>query len=161
MNRLPSSACIAAILLLGACASTTPSSGSRMFSQPRNSEHRGQDDLLSAGLGLPGLRTMTPPGFADAVHPTAQELRRRALWANWRGIADLAPGGGYGELYGSVASVPGREFSAFATLPGASQPHRVLLQLPDDFDAAKRCVVVAASSGSRGIYGAIAVAGAW
>ena len=41
------------------------------------------------------------------------------------------------------------------------QPHRVLVQLPDAFDAGKRCVVVAASSGSRGIYGAIAVAGAW
>lgn len=132
-----------------------------MFTQPRSSEHRGQDDLLSAGLGLAGLRTMTPPAFADAAHPTAAELRRRALWSSWRGIADLAPGGGYGELYGSVASVPGREFSAFATVPGATQPHRVLLQLPDDFDAAKRCVVVAASSGSRGIYGAISVAGAW
>ncbi len=132
-----------------------------MFSQPRSSDHRGQDDLLTAGLGLAGLRGMVPPAFADAMRPTAAELRRRALWANWRGIADLAVGGGYGELYGSVASVPGREFSAFATLPGARQPHRVLLQLPDGFDSAKRCVVVAASSGSRGIYGAIAVAGAW
>jgi hydroxybutyrate-dimer hydrolase len=36
-----------------------------------------------------------------------------------------------------------------------------MLQLPDDFDAAQRCVVVAASSGSRGIYGAIALAGSW
>ncbi|GHB94781.1 D-(-)-3-hydroxybutyrate oligomer hydrolase [Thermomonas carbonis] len=132
-----------------------------MFSQPRNSDHRGQDDLLTAGLGLAGLRAMMPPAFVDAAHPAPEELRRRALWANWRGIADIALGGGYGELYGSVASVPGREFSAFATLPGASQTHRVLLQLPDDFDTAKRCVVVAASSGSRGIYGAIAVAGAW
>src|SRR5690606_23683215 len=34
-------------------------------------------------------------------------------------------------------------------------------QVPDAFDAAKRCVVVTASSGSRGIYGSIAVAGAW
>ena len=57
--------------------------------------------------------------------------------------------------------MPGREFSAFAKLAGATQPHRVLVQLPDAFDAGKRCVVVAASSGSRGIYGAIAVAGAW
>lgn len=132
-----------------------------MFSQPRSTEHRDGDDLLTGGLGLAGLRAMVPPGFADADHPTVAESRRRALWSNWRGIADLAPGGGYGELYGSVAHVPGREFSAYATVPGASQPHRVLLQLPDGFDAGKRCVVVAASSGSRGIYGAIAVAGAW
>ncbi|MGO4260650.1 3-hydroxybutyrate oligomer hydrolase family protein [Lysobacter sp. TAB13] len=133
-----------------------------MFTQQRQTEHRGEhDDLLSAGLGLDGLRAMVPPAFADATHPTAAELRRRALWANWRGIADLAPGGGYGELYGSLAPVPGREFSAFATVPGARQPHRVLVQVPDGFDLKKRCVVVTASSGSRGIYGSIAVAGAW
>ena len=152
---------MAAALLLAACATTPSTSGTRMFSQHASSDHRGQDDLLTAGLGLSGLRAMVAPAFADAAHPTPAELRRRALWANWRGIADLAPGGGYGEVYGSTASVPGREFSAFATLPGAKQPHRVLVQLPDDFDAGKRCVVVAASSGSRGIYGAIAVAGAW
>ena len=127
----------------------------------RVSEHRGADDLLTAGLGLDGLRAMAAPAFADPEHPTAAELRRRAIWSNWRGIADLVPGGGYGELYGSVANVPGREFSALATVPGARQPHRVLAQVPDAFDQAKRCVVVTASSGSRGIYGSIAVAGAW
>ena len=132
-----------------------------MFTAQRSSEHRGQDDLLTAGLGLDGLRAMAPPAFADPERPTATELRRRALWSNWRGIADLAPGGGYGDLFGSLAAVPGREFQAYATVPGATQPHRVLLQVPDAFDAKKRCVVVAASSGSRGIYGAIAVAGAW
>ena len=78
-----------------------------MFSNELRSEHRGNDDLLTAGLGLAGLRAMVPPAFADAAHPTTAELRRRALWANWRGIADLAPGGGYGEVYGSTASVPG------------------------------------------------------
>ena len=132
-----------------------------MFSQERMTEHRGSDDLLSGGLGLDGLRAILPPAFANAEHPASEELRRRALWSNWRGIADLAPGGGYGDVYGAVANVPGREFTAYAQIPGASQPHRVMLQLPDDFNASKRCVVVAASSGSRGVYGAIAVAGAW
>ena len=132
-----------------------------MFDPSRATEHRDQDDLLTGGLGLAGLQSLQPPGFADAAHPAPLELRRRALWSNWRGIADLAPGGGYGTLYGSLAPVPGREFSALARLPGASQPHRVLVQLPDAFDARKRCVVVTASSDSRGVYGAIAVAGAW
>lgn len=132
-----------------------------MSEHPRRSEHRAGDDLLTAGLGLDGLRAMTPPAFADPDAPTAAELRRRAIWSNWRGIADLAPGGGYGDLYGSVANVPGREFSAYAKVPGATHPHRVLLQVPDAFDLRRRCVVVTASSGSRGIYGAIAVAGAW
>ncbi len=122
---------------------------------------RGDDDLLTAGLGADGLRSATPPPFANPDAPTRAELRRRAIWANWRGIADLSPGSGYGTVYGSLAPVPGREYHAFVTLPGAKQTHRVLVQVPDQFDAGKRCVVVAASSGSRGIYGAIALAGAW
>ncbi|MDR7134296.1 hydroxybutyrate-dimer hydrolase [Lysobacter niastensis] len=150
-----------AVLALAACASHTAKESTVMFKDVRVTEHRGNDDLLTAGLGIAGLRAMTPPALADAEHPTPTELRRRALWSNWRGIADLAPGGGYGELYGSTAAVPGREFGAMATVPGAGQPHRVLAQVPDAFDTGKRCVVVTASSGSRGIYGAIAVAGAW
>lgn len=125
------------------------------------SDHRDGDDLLTAGLGLAGLQAVVAPAFADPAHPTPAEARRRAIWNNWRGIADLSPGGGYGALYGSTAAVPGREFSALATVPGAKHPHRVLVQLPDAFDIAKRCVVVAPASGSRGIYGAISIAGAW
>lgn len=132
-----------------------------MFQQPRVTEHRGDDDLLTAGLGLAGLRAMAPPAFASAEQPTAAEARRRAIWSNWRGIADLSPTGGYGSLYGSVQAVPGREFSAYARVAGATQPHRVLVQLPDAFDRSQRCVVVAPASGSRGVYGAIAVAAPW
>ena len=132
-----------------------------MFSNELRSEHRGNDDLLTAGLGLAGLRNMAPPAFADAAAPTVEELRRRALWGSWRGIADLAPGGGYGDVFGSLDPVPGREYSAYARLPGAKQPHRVLAQVPDNFDTGKRCVLVAPASGSRGIYGAVSVAAAW
>jgi hydroxybutyrate-dimer hydrolase len=163
---------LALALGLAACASApvspsmsaTPSMTERdasAFRAQRTTSHRDGDDLLSAGLGLSGLRALAPPAFADAAAPTPAELRRRAIWSNWRGIADLAPGGGYGEVYGSVATVPGREFSAQATVPGARQLHRVLVQVPDGFDRARRCVLVAPSSGSRGVYGAIAVAGAW
>src|SRR3546814_1034108 len=69
--------------------------------------------------------------------------------------------GGYGTLYGTTQAVPGREFSALVKVEGASQPHRVLVQVPDAFDTARRCVVVAPASGSRGVYGAISIAGAW
>ncbi|MBA8882800.1 3-hydroxybutyrate oligomer hydrolase family protein [Dokdonella fugitiva] len=126
----------------------------------RESVHCAGDDLLSAALGLDGLRGK-PPAFADAAAPTPQELRRRAIHASWNGIADLGPLGGYGRVYGAVPDVPGREYQAFARVPGARSPHRVLLQAPDAFDARARCLVVAASSGSRGVYGAIALAGAW
>ena len=152
---------------MAACASAPRSTGlandrkSTMFSAERVTTHRDNDDLLTAGLGIAGLRGLASPPFADAAAPTVVELRRRAIWSNWRGIADLTPGGGYGDVYGSTASVPGREFSAFATLPGARHPHRVLVQVPDGFDRKRRCVLIAPSSGSRGVYGAIAVAGAW
>lgn len=149
---------------LAACSNQPqrPTAKESVLIEPqRTTEHRNGDDLLTAGLGLDGLRGMVAPGFANATSPTPAELRKRAIWNNWRGIADLSATGGYAQLYGSVAPSPGREYSAFARLPGAKQPHRVLVQVPDNFDADKRCVVVTASSGSRGIYGSIAVAGAW
>ena len=149
---------------LSACAgipAAAPPEKAAMIEPQRATVHRDGDDLLTAGLGLDGLRAMQAPAFADPQRPTPAEVRRRAIWSSWRGIADLSPAGGYGSVYGSVARVPGREYSALATLPGARQPHRVLVQVPDDFDLRRRCIVVAASSGSRGIYGAIAVAGAW
>lgn len=145
---------------------TSPSSQGRTmtsaeFRAERVTEHRDGDDLLTAGLGIAGLRQLVPPAFADPATPTAPELRRRAIWSNWRGIADLAVGGGYGEVYGSTQTVTGREYSAYATIPGARHPHRIAVQVPDGFDRKRRCVVIAPSSGSRGVYGAIAVAGAW
>lgn len=123
--------------------------------------HRDGDDLLTAGLGGEGLRAMKAPAFADPAQPTAAELRRRAIWNSWRGIADLGPTGGYGSVYGSLAHVPGREYSSLAFVQGARQPHRVLAQVPDAFDPAKRCLVVTVASGSRGVYGAMAVGAAW
>ncbi|WP_199101152.1 3-hydroxybutyrate oligomer hydrolase family protein, partial [Dyella sp. ASV21] len=112
------------------------------------------------GLGLSGLAGAPAP-FAHSLQPTPQELRRRAIQTSWKGIADLGPLGGFGRVYGAVPSVPGREYQAFAWIPAAHSPHRVLLQVPDQFDRMHRCLVVTASSGSRGIYGAIALAGAW
>ncbi|QNK02013.1 hydrogenase [Dyella telluris] len=122
--------------------------------------HRQGDDLLSAGLGQSGLGA-EPSSIAHPLRPTPAELRRRAIQSSWQGIADLGPLGGYGRVYGAVPDVPGREYQAFAWIPGAQSPHRVLVQVPDHFGPAHRCLVVTASSGSRGIYGAIALAGAW
>ena len=131
------------------------------FSMPvRITEHRGEDDLVSAGLGLDGL-TGPAPLPANPDSPTAAELRRLAIHTNWNGIGPLTPGGGLGGVFDSLPRVPGREFHAFLTLPGASQPVRVVVQLPDEFNHESPCLVVTAASGSRGIYGAIAVGGPW
>ncbi len=159
-------AALAASTALAGCATTAPATApaaepAGTFTTPQVTVHRDGDDLLTAGLGLAGLQSPVAPGFADRAKPTPAELRRRAIWSNWRGIADLSPGGGYGTVYGSTEVVPGREYSALARLPHAAQWHRVLVQVPDDFDLRKRCVVVAPASGSRGVYGAIAVAGPW
>jgi hydroxybutyrate-dimer hydrolase len=158
-------------LLLAACATPLPRpepampspdflQGDVLVSEHRHRSGIDRDDLLSAGLGLGGLVGLPSP-FLNPLQPTARELRRRAIQSSWKGIADFGPLGGYGTVYGGAPEVPGREYQAFARLPGARAPHRVLLQVPDGFDKARRCLVVAPSSGSRGIYGAIALAGAW
>lgn len=162
MNRL---VLLSLLLPLAACAppsKTRSDAMARSFltGDIRETAHRGDDDLLSAGLGLDGLRAKAAP-FADPAAPTPSELRRRAIHVNWTGIADLGPLGGYGVLYGAVPSVPGREYQAFATLPRASAPFRLLAQVPDAIDLRERCLLVAPASGSRGVYGAISLAGAW
>lgn len=141
------------VLFLAACA-TDPvrdAAGPEVAAM-RVTIHRDGDDLLTGGLGHAGL-VGAPPAVADPEHPTAAELRRRALYVNWRGIVDLV--GTVREL----PPVPGREFSAYRQVPGARFPHRVLVQVPDAFDRRNPCLVVTASSGSRGIYGAIGSAG--
>ncbi len=166
MKNIPALSSVALALLSASLFSSetnaaTSSNKLRLLSEIQQQDHRGNDDLLTAGLGEKGLRSPIAPAFTNAEAPSAEELRRRAIWTNWRGIADLSTGGGFGEFYGSLEPVPGREYQALAILPGAKQPHRVMVQLPDNFDLRKRCVVVAPSSGSRGVYGAIALAGGW
>ena len=145
------------VFYAGALAVASPAPLQAGEISPMAQTMRTHADLLSAGLGIEGLRKPTPPKAGQ----DSESLRARALWANWRGIADLAPGGGYGEFYGRIPAVPGREYSALLRFKDNRQPHRVMVQIPDNFDVQKRCLVLSASSGSRGIYGAIALAGAW
>ncbi|MDB5873483.1 MAG: hydrogenase [Ramlibacter sp.] len=130
-------------------------------------------DLLTGGLGKSGLSLLSAaPAYADPLNPTVLELRRNALYSNYRGILDPAPNGGYGTLYGpniattgavtaSEGLIPGREY--VASLDDGSGRKKVVMavQVPDSFDVANPCVVVGPSSGSRGVYGAIGTAGEW
>ncbi|MEW2395342.1 3-hydroxybutyrate oligomer hydrolase family protein [Streptomyces sp. NPDC046862] len=125
------------------------------------------DDLLTGGLGFAGLRDTTPPGFADPDNPTPAELRRRALWSS----AGLSAGdsGGLGRLYGANVDrgrpvpgdgkVAGTEYRAVADRGAGSV--NFVVQVPDDFDRSRPCVVAAPASGLGGVYNMVGTAGAW
>ncbi|MDX1560373.1 MAG: 3-hydroxybutyrate oligomer hydrolase family protein [Marinobacter sp.] len=125
------------------------------------------DDLLTAGLGASGLANTTAPAFADPLNPTAAELRRLAIYNNYRALVDTVTGGGYGTFFGPQVDasgeglIPGDEYIAFMAVPGTDVPVTVMAQVPDSFDPDRPCMVTAPSSGSRGIYGAIGTAGEW
>jgi hydroxybutyrate-dimer hydrolase len=133
------------------------------------------NDLLTAGLGKSGLQGAAP-GFADPVNPTAAELRKRAIYNNYRALVDITTNGGYGSLYGpnidpdgadtlGDGKVAGDECLAFAD-DGTGKNVTLMVQIPlgnaspaRNFDPRNPCIVAAPSSGSRGVYGAIGTAG--
>src|SRR5262245_59939352 len=96
---------LAAALAAG-CASTPDFSRQRVL----HASYDGTaDDLLTAGLGKTGLGLATPPAVREAKSPTAAELRRRAIHANYRALADMSPAGGYGVLYGPNIDLAGKD----------------------------------------------------
>lgn len=129
------------------------------------------DDLLTAGLGASGLAGPAP-GFANPASPTAAELRKLAIWTNYRALVDIAANGGYGTLYGpnvtkdgvvttGSGKIPGKEFIAYADDGSGRQNVVLMVQIPDTFNPDSPCIITATSSGSRGVYGAIATSGEW
>jgi hydroxybutyrate-dimer hydrolase len=130
------------------------------------------DDLLTAGLGKAGLQSATAPTVADAANPTVTELRRLAIYNNYRALVDTTANGGFGLLYGpnvdaagaagtGDGKIAGEEFIAYADDGTGKQNVTLLVQVPRTLSATAPCIVSAASSGSRGVYGAIATAGEW
>ncbi|WP_321810185.1 MULTISPECIES: D-(-)-3-hydroxybutyrate oligomer hydrolase [unclassified Burkholderia] len=130
------------------------------------------DDLLTGGLGKTGLASATPPAFANATSPVAAELRRLAIWSNYRALVDMSTNGGYGRFWGpnvdlagndtlGEGKIAGTEYLAFADDGSGTQNVSLLVQVPAGFDPAHPCIVTATSSGSRGVYGAISAAGEW
>jgi hydroxybutyrate-dimer hydrolase len=132
----------------------------------------GTDDLATAGLGKTGLAG-APPTAADPLNPTAAELRKIAIYNNYRALVDVnSPNGGYGTLYGpnvdvdgsattSEGKIAGNEYLAYADDGTGMQNVALMVQVPATFDRTNPCIVTGTSSGSRGIYGAIGTAGEW
>jgi hydroxybutyrate-dimer hydrolase len=127
------------------------------------------DDLLTGGLGRTGLAGAAP---AVSNPPTAAELRRLAIYNNYRALVDITAAGGYGVLYGpnidvngqdslNEGKIAGDEWLAFDDDGSGTQNVTMMVQVPSSFDKNNPCIVTATSSGSRGVYGAIATAGEW
>jgi hydroxybutyrate-dimer hydrolase len=129
------------------------------------------DDLLTAGLGAAGL-ALPLPAYANPLAPTAAELRRAAIYNNYRALVDMTANGGYGRFYGpnvdinGVATagngkIAGAEVIAYADDGSGRDNVTMMVQVPSTFDPKSPCIVSASSSGSRGVYGAIATSGEW
>ena len=130
------------------------------------------DDLLTAGLGKTGLASATPPGIANAAAPSAADLRRLAIYSNYRALVDMSANGGYGRFWGpnvdlnggdtlGEGKIAGKEYLAFADDGSGKLNVSLLVQIPASFNPDQPCIVTATSSGSRGVYGAISAAGEW
>ncbi|WP_119153866.1 3-hydroxybutyrate oligomer hydrolase family protein [Caldimonas tepidiphila] len=164
-------AALGALLALAAqgAAEARPAGLPEGVHQVRKSAYDGtSDDLLTAGLGHSGLASPLAPPVSDP--PTAAELRRLAIYTNYRALVDMTPAGGYGSFYGPAVDlqerptggegrIAGVEYLAYAK--GTSwQNATLMVQIPAHFDPQRPCIVTATSSGSRGVYGAIST-GEW
>ena len=128
--------------------------------------------MLFRSLGKAGLQSAVSPLLSDALNPSAIELRRLAIYNNYRALVDITTNGGFGVLYGpnvdangvagtGEGKIAGVEYIAYSDDGTGKQNVTLMVQIPSTFNANAPCVVTAASSGSRGVYGAIATAGEW
>jgi len=155
---------IATIAVIAAGCASTPDFTAQRIAHARYDGST--DDLLTAGLGRSGLGVATPPPVRDPRSPTAAELRRRAIHANYRALADMSAAGGYGVLYGPNLDLAGKDTLGDGKVAGDEYLTQVngvalMVQVPDRFDPKQPCIVTASSSGSRGVYGAIGTSGEW
>ena len=131
------------------------------------------DDLLTGGLGWDGIQSATLPVLSAT--PTASELRRRAIYNNYRALVDFTTNGGYGVIFGpnvpvaggapdptpGAGKIAGTEYIAYSVDATGKAAATLMVQIPSNFSQSAPCVVTASSSGSRGVYGAVSAAGEW
>lgn len=127
------------------------------------------DDLLTAGLGKSGIGGARP----SPIDPTkASDLRKLAIYNNYRALIDPTILGGYSRFYGpnidlngddtlGEGMIAGTEYIAVFDRGQSGRNVTLMVQVPATFDPEKPCIVTATSSGSRGVYGAIGTAGDW
>lgn len=181
--RLKLTVLAAAVLTLGACGGSDDPAAAPLPAESLNAKPAflgtvvtasfdgNTDDLLTAGLGKTGLGG-TAPAVVDPLNPTPAELRKLAIFNNYRAILDITAAGGYGTLYGpnvdakgvittSEGKIAGTEHIAYSDDGTGSQNVTMMVQVPATFNPASPCIVTGTSSGSRGVYGAIGSSGEW
>ena len=68
--------------------------------------------------GATGLAAAAAPAYADPNHPTAAELRRNAIYNNYRAVLDISANSGYGTLYGPNVDASGNVTSGTGKIAG-------------------------------------------
>lgn len=124
------------------------------------------DDLATAGLGAEAMLG-SPPSYADPAHPTAAELRRAGLF--YRGSAGQGFGrlfgpnvnGETGELASDGGKIAGDEILAFDDDGSGRQNVAMLLQIPANLSAERRCLVAIPVNGSSSLFRDIVDFGFW
>ncbi|MDB5891360.1 MAG: putative D--3-hydroxybutyrate oligomer hydrolase lipoprotein transrane [Polaromonas sp.] len=184
IETLSLTAVAAAVLLVSGCGGGSGSGSGGTSAEARNvkpaylgavvrADYDGNtDDLLTAGLGKTGLGGAAAPVSANPLSPTGPELRKIAIFNNYRAILDITAAGGYGTLYGpnvdargvvtaNEGKIAGSEYIAYSDDGTGQQNITMLVQVPASFNPDNPCIVTATSSGSRGVYGAIGSSGEW
>ncbi len=155
-----------ALLILGGCNNSKNSNTNPPATIPLklgeviSNSYDGVTDGLLAALGLTGIQG-SGPSYADPMNPTKEELRRHTLYLNYTALVDKTDAGGFGRIYGPMddTTFAGKEYLAFVG-EGLNRA-TLMVQIPDSFNPKAPCIVAAASSGSRGVYGAVATSGSW
>ena len=100
---MKASAAFIGAAVLVACGGTDTVSGPAVNSKPSFLKAVNQisydgisDDLLTAGLGKTGLAGVLP-AFVDPLKPTPAELRRAAVYNNYRALLDMTADGRNGQ----------------------------------------------------------------
>ncbi|MEM6651186.1 MAG: 3-hydroxybutyrate oligomer hydrolase family protein [Pseudomonadota bacterium] len=111
----------------------------------------GEDDLLSAGLGIENLK--------NPERPLGATPRMAAVQKDIRDLINLSDPSL--TRHDAFPHVEGWEHLALIRLQGLTQPITISVLIPSDFDTDRPTLVVAPSSGSRGVMGAIGDIGLW
>jgi len=120
------------------------------------------DDLLTAGWSNSELTLRKLPERTQQFDKSW--LRKAAYYNNIIPLIDTTIGGGYGRIFGPDTNqkpISGFEYLGYSIDKSGQVEASLMLQIPDTMNTEKPCIIVAASSGSRGIYGAVGTVGTW